>query len=344
MFRPVIEYLSSLSSRFGEGWTRFWFTPVDVIAVCVLRIVVGAAALYFVASFTSELTRWFGEGGLLPQEAVANIAGGRPGQPSYRLSFFHFAETPAGLWVLHALSLAATAAFMLGLFSRVTSFLSLAAVLSYIHRAPIVAGPFEPVLCFMLAYLCLAPTGVYLSLDRRLKLNKTADRVNPATGLPVDAVRSWTAGTALRLMQVHLSALYFMTGLWMLAGSSWWDGEAIWIMMAQTRTRLIDWSFIREAGYVVNFLTHAIVIFHLAFGVLIWSRWARPLLLAISVLAWIFIGLVSTQVAYAALMLFAGLAFVAPEMLRRWFGGRGRTLSARSAATVAARSEPVAAK
>lgn len=84
----------------------------------------------------------------------------------------------------------------------------------------------------VLAYLCLAPTGDCLSVDRWRRKLPAGFRPRPTVGAAI----SW------RLLQVHLAALYVMIGLTMLAGQPWWNGTAMWLLMARTDARLVDLS------------------------------------------------------------------------------------------------------
>jgi hypothetical protein len=67
---------------------------------------------------------------------------------------------------------------------------------------------------------------------------------------------------------------------------------------------------------VLNFWTHAMVGLELLFGLLIFHRLARPLLLAASLVHWTLIGLVTGLLSYAAAMLVANVVFISPAILR----------------------------
>jgi hypothetical protein len=189
-------------------------------------------------------------------------------------------------------------AYTAGCFSRVTSVLTLLAVLSYIHRGPMLAGPMEVVLAMLLVYLCLAPTGAAYAWDVRRQAEPPG--------------RSVMANLSQRLIQLHLAGLYLMTGLNMLAGETWWSGDAVWWLLAHSESRLIDLTFLgRSQGgrYLLNLTTHLTAAFFLLFGLLCWSRLARPLLLLAGLCVWTFIGMVTGQLAYALLMM--ALSFAA---------------------------------
>jgi hypothetical protein len=70
--------------------------------------------------------------------------------------------------------------------------------------------------------------------------------------------------------------------------------------------------------YFVNFLTHAIVLYELCFVFLIWNPLAQPILLILGALMWIGLALIGGSVSFAVLMLIATLAFLSPEMLRKF--------------------------
>ena len=320
MTNPVTNYAATLTDRFGSGWNRFWFTPSDALVLCVVRILTGLVAIYWHLSYTTDLVRWFGANGLLTVETVDRLTGASADALD-ALAVFHYAyrnllQTPAQLWTAHVLGLVVLALFTAGLLTRVTSVLSLIVVLSYIHRAPMITGQLEPVLAMMIFYLCLVPAGTYLSLDRLLARSRRAKSAPREFDEPTLPAPSVAATVGARLMQVHLAALYLMMGLTKLGTETWWYGDAVWWLIARADSRLVDLTFLHTAPFLINAWTHAIVLFELSFGILIWNRLARPLLLTVAILMWGSLALLTGLVSYCVIMMVANLAFVSPESLR----------------------------
>lgn len=317
MIQAASRYFTRLAERFGHGWNQFWFTPQDVYALCVVRILTGSFALYYHLSHTADLIRWFGPQGLLPNETVRFITGAGPeASANYEFSFLRFADSPLGLWILHALGFAILFAFTLGWLTRITSVLSLVVLLSYIHRGPMITGLAEPILTMLVAYLCLAPTGSYVSLDRWLKDRKNDGSVGPGAIDGVEPIRSTAGAICIRLIQVHTAALYLMMALTKLGGTPWWSGEAMWWLIAQSESRLVDFTFLQDNVYVINIWTHGIVLFELTFGILIWNSTVRPLMLGIAVLMWMSLALVTGLLSFSILMLIASSSFISSETMR----------------------------
>jgi hypothetical protein len=127
------------------------------------------------------------------------------------------------------------------------------------------------------------------------------------------------------LLQVHLAAIYVMIGLTMLAGETWWVGDALWWLMAHAESRLVDLTALgrSEGGRLfINLLTHGIVAFMLLYGLLVWHRLARPILVFASFFVWTLLGLLTGLISYALLMiglnvLFAGSPFWQTVALRQ---------------------------
>ncbi|MGE0761543.1 MAG: hypothetical protein AB7O38_31305, partial [Pirellulaceae bacterium] len=139
--------------------------------------------------------------------------------------------------------------------------------------------------------------------------------LKPETLSPSGAIPSVAAGIVLRLIQVHLAAFYLMMGLTKLGGSlTWWTGEAMWWLIAHSESRLVDWTGLAGHEYLLNFWTQGVVLLELAYGLLIWHRLARPVLIAGSTLHWVLLAAVTGQVSWAAAMICANAVFVAPEV------------------------------
>ncbi|MFN3149300.1 hypothetical protein [Bremerella sp.] len=303
-------YFNQFTETISSGWNQFWFKRDSPKTVSILRIVVGVVALIYALTFTSELAIWFADGGVLPVDRTYRLTGAS--DPSVRVfywSVFYLAHSSTQLYALHAVGLVSILLFAVGFKTRITSVIATVFVLSYAERAPMLMGVLEPLLCPVMIYLCLAPCGAYLSVDAWLRGRKGDTQEVPA---------SFTAHLATRLIQVHVVAFYWMMAFAKLGNPVWWNGEAMWWLMAQPENRLVDLTFLGGSPgsrLIVFGWTHFVVFFELAFGLLIWFRIWRPLLAALAVLHWVGLGLVTGHWEFAILMIGLTLAFAPWEAL-----------------------------
>jgi hypothetical protein len=257
----------------------------------------------------------FGPNGILPLDTMRQWRGGR-GVPLLDL-----AGSSTMLWIIHAAALACAVMFTVGLFTRVTSILTAVFFISYLWRAPLLAGELEYLLALLLVYLCVGPCGADLSLDRRRARNKAkADLRTRPEDLDKPKLSS-SATISTRLMQVHLTAIFVMMALVKLRSATWLQGEAVWWLSVRPDTRIIDLSsFLAGKLELVNFLTHSIVAFELSYPVLIWNRWTRPIAIGMSLVMWPMIAVLTGLLGFCWLMLWVNLAFVCPAALRACVG------------------------
>ena len=342
----ITDYLERLVLGFGAGWNRFWFSRTNPLTLGVLRVACGLMAIYFVATYGPDLVRWFGPEGMLPRETIADLApfdvnSGRSAFDN-RPSFLFLAQSETELWVLYGLSLAVLMLFTAGVFTRVSSVLALAVVMSFIHRAPVLTGLLEPILAMMMFYVCLGclffgRSPAPLSFDRWRARRKETGAATEARRRDSDADGSVAANLAVRLVQIHLSVAYMMMALAKLgepfSDEGWWSGKAVWWLIARPDSRLVDLTWMYNTPMLLNAWTHGIVLFELAFAILIWNRLARPLLLVLAVPMWVSLALITGLTPFCMMMLIANLAFVAPETFAACCGCSKGDLKSSAAAT-----------
>jgi hypothetical protein len=300
------------SEDFGRAWNEFWFRPADPTLVSLLRIGVGLTALLHLASYSRDLVRWFGPDGLLPTETVnALLGGGGHLHPSYLSAV----SSPSALWTLHVCGLIASLLLTVGLLSRTSAVVTALATLAIANRAPVICGQVEPALIFMLLYLAVAPAGAKYSLDSLLR---PALLSSSLAGLVHRDEPSILANLSLRLMQVHLAAFYLMMGLAKTYGDAWWDGAAVWNLLAQTHSRPLDLTVLRGSEFLLNAWTHLIAWTLLLFPFLVWNRFSRPIALVAAGIMWHLMIPLTGLVSFCLLMIVALACFVPPQLIDRW--------------------------
>ncbi len=225
-----------------QTWDRFWFSPIESLAMGRVRAVIGSVAAIQFLIFCTWVPQWLtGDGWFNVETGLYMIGDGLPdtGSP-YRWSLLFRTDQTAMAWAVCGVGLLASIATALGIGSRAAPLLAWLAILTIHNRAPLLALPGE---------LLIAAGLLYCTLDT----GRTAWSLRPAWD---DGTQRVMANVARRCIQIHfLLWLVFSIGS-MLQYSVWWDGTAVPILSEKidglfgTFERTSPWG---------HFWTHAMV-------------------------------------------------------------------------------------
>jgi hypothetical protein len=316
----VHDYVLDLARSFAEGWNQFWFTPADPSLLGVLRILTGLMLLYTHAVWGLVLGDFFGPTAWLSPQLVHAIQ-----EHQYTYSFWWLVPED-GIWPAYATSMGILVLFTVGLWTRVTSVLSLVVVISFAHRAPEAMFGLDQINAMLTLYLAIGPSGHALSVDRLIALRKSRSNLpRPSVG----------ANLALRLINVHMCVIYLFAGLSKLQGEAWWTGEAMWQALANLEYQTADMTWLAWHPWLLNALTHVCVIWEVSFCVLVWLPRLRPLTLAGAVILHAGIGYCLGMWTFALIMLVGCASFLPGSAVRDLLASMAlKRLSPRSEALV----------
>ena len=325
----VRDYLRELGQSAVSGWNRFWFSPADPATLGLIRVLAGAMLFYTHLVWSLALSDFFGVEGWVSAEA-ANLVTAPPGQINYAWSYFWLIDSPAALGTVHVAGLVVFGLLTLGLATRVASVLAFLVTVSYVNRVPGALFGLDQINGMLAMYLMVGPSGAAFSLDR-LRVRRGNDGVRPPAG------PSTSANVAIRLIQVHLCVIYFFAALGKLGGESWWQGDALWGSFANLEYQSFDMTWMAAWPLTMALLTQGTVYWELFFGVLIWPRLTRPLMLALAVPVHLGIAFCMGMITFGLVMLIGCLSFVPPWLVRRvlhrsQLRGAGQGRGARAAA------------
>jgi predicted DCC family thiol-disulfide oxidoreductase YuxK len=323
-----IGYARELGRAIASGWSRFFFTPADPTPIGVVRVALGLLLVWNMCVYGLDLRAFFGRAGWTDPVVLREVmALERPSAWSFWL------WVPDSLlrlvWVC---SLVLLALFTVGLWSRVTAVLAWVIVVSTVRRVPNTLYGFDQIASTLALYLAASgSSGQAVSLDRFLERLRTAraelahwprdGRWPMPSGVPKPSV---SANVALRLIQLHVALIYGMAGLAKLQGMGWWDGSAAWGVVAAGEFRRFNLTWLAADSYLLNFLTHAGLLFELSFPILVWVAPLRPLVLACAVLTHLGIDLALGLTEFGLAMMTANVAFVSGSWLRSLVTGRSQ--------------------
>jgi hypothetical protein len=288
----------------ARAWDRFWFTPADPATFCLIRVLAGLMLLYTHLVWALDLGAFFGRAPWISLDAWQLAR-----QGPYSWSYLLYVQSPAALWTVHVAALIVLAMFALGLFSRVTSVLALVITLSYANRVPAALFGLDVINAMLAMYLAIGPSGACYSLDRLIARWRAGGRLPP----PAPSI---SANVAVRLIQVHMCIVYLFAGLGKLQGESWWDGNAMWLAMANLEYQSIDMTWLAGWPLTLNLLTHLTIAWEVSYPALVWPRLTRPIVLALAVPLHLGIACFLGMITFGLVMLIGNLAFVPPGMVR----------------------------
>lgn len=278
-----------------------------------MRAVFGLSAVFYYLRLLPNVQVFFGPEG---------VGGYRTAErwPTFPLAitegFEHFdllrhVASPGPVWVLYGALLCAGLLFAVGLLTRPMGLLLAALHVVFAARQPYLTMGWAQLYPAFVVYLALAPSGQDWSVDAWL-----ARRKDPAFRAP-ETLTPW----ALRLLQVHVIAMYAMAGWPRFVAGAWLHGETVLHAAADTRFGRwgLDWHALQPllavATYYALFIEPAAT---LLLPLRATRRWCALGLLALH----LGIELVADVGMWQFMMAGAVCAFL-PDEWFRWIPGLG---------------------
>jgi hypothetical protein len=271
----------------------------------------------------------------------------------YVFSLWFAVTDPDAQAAVHGFIVAMAFLFLIGFCTRLTAALTWFGSLCYIHRSPTILFGADTMMNILLLYLMIAPSGAALSVDRWIarwwsgakpgmlrrwfafwrRPMASGEEIAPSA-FSVQIQPSVSANIATRLLQIHLCMIYLFAGLAKLLGPSWWNGTALWGVLAnfemapmrfRAYTSFLGWlgSNPLYYGLFVTLGTFFTLVFEITYPFLIWRPSLRWFFLGSAILLHGLIGLMMELGTFALLMLAMNMIFLRKEeayWLLSWLG------------------------
>lgn len=261
-----------------EAWDRFWFESEEPRSQRLFQRCLGGLLLSLYGIRLFDLEEFYSPiSGMMPQGLVLEsmpMAG--------RLSLFDlYTGASAWTWILWGaagLQMLAFLGLIFQVLPRISATVAFLLHVSFVHRNMGVIFGVDMVATFYLMYAILGVNGVGGSIGRRLG-------------------------------QVQLCVIYGYSGLEKLKGATWWSGEALWYVLANSQLARFDMTWMASFPIVIVLATYATLLWEIYFPVLVWVKPLRKPLLAFGVLLHFQIGLLMSIPHFGAIMALSYLNF-----------------------------------
>ena len=246
-------------------WQKFWFESERPFAQAIFRIGFSFTLLVMYGLRSIDLEFLFSDKSMVPASQAKDL------MPAFfRPSFYWFSENFEILKFNHAIYLLLILCILVGFGGRLFVLFAYILHLSFMQRNYSVVYGADIVSCFWYFSLMFMNANRVLSVDQYL-LNRFGFRgIDPIAyfkGLDSDL-----SSVGRRTLQIQLCILYGYTGLEKLRGSTWWNGTAVWEVLANQQIMMFDLSFMRGFPVIVAMMTISSFLFEIYFPALVWSR------------------------------------------------------------------------
>lgn len=206
-----------LRGRVAAGLGRF-FAPQPYVAMVACRIAFGLIVLGYFAGRVGHVQEIWGPEGVFGAGFFDRMGVDLPVRSRESgLDWLAHNRSEALVWALWTLGLIASALFALGAFTRTSGAVALVVYVLFHARNPYATAGWSVMLKPFLLYVWLAPTGRFGSIDA-WRRGSRADLAEPS---------GWRGPAwPVRLLQVHVCAMYLVAGWSRIDSPSWLEGQA----------------------------------------------------------------------------------------------------------------------
>jgi len=208
----------------------------------------------------------------------------------------------AALWTVWAALLIAACCLLVGLFCRAAAITAWLLHLCAVESGGLLTYGMDNFTTIGLFYLMLAPFPDRYALDRKLR------------SLPLKDQQ--LHGFWRRVLQLHVCAIYFFSGLTKCLGAEWWNGESVWRALTRAPFNVIPAERILSWSGVLPIAGIAICVLETGYVFFIWPRNTRFIWLLAILGMHLAIGLTMGLYLFALIMIVLNLAAFASQFLK----------------------------
>lgn len=285
--------------KLWASWERFWFSYENLLGLAYMRIFVCGTLLYMAIARFYNLDFYTNES-WVPRSLALQILP-ELGRPLFLWTFwpdsFH--------WLMNLILVILLTLLTAGIGGRWIMWLAWIINAGFIQRNYGINFGADIIANLFLFYMAFTQSCERLTVLNWKRQKKTFQKANLVSSLMV------------RMMQVQISVIYAYTGWEKLKGASWWDGTALWTVMANPQMTTMDFSFLRYTPWIIPILVYATIIFEIYFPAMVaWPK-TRYLWLLLGVGFHAGIGLFMGLGPFAFVMISTYFLFVDPAHLER---------------------------
>ncbi|MDG0816624.1 HTTM domain-containing protein [Bdellovibrio svalbardensis] len=281
--------IKNLVSQGWSHWERFWFAPQNLLGLAFMRIALCGTMFYLYVIRLANL-EYYTDASWIPRARALEVMG-----DLYRPLFLWGFWPDSMMGVAHVLLVVLLGLLTLGIGGRWIMWLAWILDAAFIQRNYAVNFGADIIAALFLFYMSFTQSCERLSilnLFRKKRVFKDGDIIS---------------SVMMRMMQVQIGVLYAYTGAEKLKGMSWWDGTALWSVMANPQMTTMNFDFLRNIPWIIPLLAYSTVIFEVYFPVMVAWKKTRYL--------WLIVGVFF----HSGIAIFMGLGPFAMTMMSTYF-------------------------
>jgi len=297
-----------------RGWDQFWFAERSLFPLALFRIILCGAMFMTDLSRQFDLGNFYRDTGMVPAGSALELFG-----EYYRPPFAWFFWGDGGVFWAHSALVIGLLLLTLGLGGRLLNLICWILHIGFLQRNYSVAFGADVIggvlLFLMIGTQSCGTLSLWSVIKRREKI----------------VASDLFTCVFYRMIQIQLCLIYLYTGLEKLKGMTWWDGTALWSVLANTQMVTMDLSWLRHFPILIVLLTFSCVLFEIFFTPLIWNPQTRRSVLIAGVFFHLGIAFLMALMNFSVVMMAAYPLFLAPQEIK-WLmrNIQGRLFEARA--------------
>ncbi len=232
-------------NKITDGWNQFWFQADGRKQLAWMRLILcfGFLQLYIPRLWQMS---YFSDQSIVPRSQALQIY-----MEYYRPTFSFYLWPDSWALPMSILMLVLIILFLFGLGGRFLALTLWFIDMAFQHRNISICFGADYIGSLLLLYLSFSNNQDYFTI-RKIPFKHSF-------------FSSQLSSVMYRMLQIQISVIYAYTGFEKLKGATWWDGTALWNVLANYQITVMSFEWLRFAPLLIVFITLLTIVFEIYF-------------------------------------------------------------------------------